>query len=153
MMEASQDIVSCYPVTFRLCMSLGLAWWRNSHLVGWRSDWKGHWSKEATKEFNILFIAESLVSFTKPHELSWRAMKKKAFWVIPLLYQISLSPNISLLEDETKSSFFLICNENQILVLNHIVPWAGFQLQSWGLCTLAGIEENLWANLKPRYQV
>ena len=65
------------------------------------SGYEGHLSKEASKEFKIY----SLVSFTTPHE---KAMKQKA--IVPL------SPNISSLEDENRSSSFLICNykKNQI---------------------------------------
>ena len=67
-METSQDIVSCYPVNH---MSLDLVWWRNSCSMGWRSDYEGHWSKEASKEFKILFIG-----FV--YNATWKAMRKKA---------------------------------------------------------------------------
>ena len=49
-----------------------LAWWRNLRLVGWRSDYEGHLSKEATKEFKILFIGVV-------YKVTWKAMRKKAF--------------------------------------------------------------------------
>ena len=47
------------PTTFVAGWCLYLTWWRNSRLVGWRSessDYEGHQSKEATKEFKILFF-------------------------------------------------------------------------------------------------
>ena len=72
-METSQEsrysmIVSCYPVNH---MSLDLAWWRNSRSVGWRSDYEGHQTKEASKEFKILFIWVI-------YKATWKAMKKKS---------------------------------------------------------------------------
>ena len=67
MIETSQYIVSCYPVNH---MWLDLTWWRNSRSVGLRSDNEDHWSKEASKEFKILFSA--LVLFTRPHEKPWK---------------------------------------------------------------------------------
>ena len=66
MMETSQDIISCYPV---IHMSLDLAWWRNSRSVGWRSDYEGHQTKEASKEFKILFIGII-------YKATWKAMKR-----------------------------------------------------------------------------
>ena len=65
-----------FPATQWIHTSLDLVWWRNSRLVGWRSDSEGPWSKEATKEFKILF--SGIV-----YKATWKAMKKKAF--IPLL--------------------------------------------------------------------
>ena len=44
--------------------------------VGWRSDYEGHQSQEATKEFKILYIGII-------NKATWKAMKNKAF--IPLL--------------------------------------------------------------------
>ena len=77
MIETSQDIVSCYSVNYML---LDLTWWRNSHLVGLRSDYEGCQSKEASKEYKILFIG--IV-----YKVTWKAMNKnlKAFRVIQLL--------------------------------------------------------------------
>ena len=66
-------LLRCYPLNH---MSLNFAWWRNSRSVGLRSDYEGHRSKEASKEFKILFIG--IV-----YKATWKAMKKKAF--IPLL--------------------------------------------------------------------
>ena len=65
------------------------------HLVGWRSDYEGHPSKEATKEFKISWY--HLQSHMKSHE-------KESIRLI------ALSPNISSLEDEARSSSFFICN-------------------------------------------
>ena len=67
-----------FPAAQWIHMSLDLAaaWWRNSRSVGWRSDYEGHQSKEATKEIKILFIGTV-------YKATWKAMKKKAF--IPLL--------------------------------------------------------------------
>ena len=49
----------------------------------------------------------SLVSFTKPPEICWKAMEKKAFiWLLCWDHLIALSPNISSLKDETKSHNF-----------------------------------------------
>ena len=67
-------------------MLLDLEWWRNSHSVGLRSDYEGQQTKEASKEFKILFIG--IV-----YKATWKAM----------IHHIALSPNISSLENETKS--------------------------------------------------
>ena len=58
----------CQTLKFKICTA------RRS--VGWRSDYEGHWSKEAITEFKISFIG--IV-----YKATWKAMKKKAF--IPLL--------------------------------------------------------------------
>ena len=74
-----------------------------------RSDYEGHLPQEATKELQILFMG--IV-----HKTTW----KKAF--ILLLCDFvwgELSPNISSLEDETKSALILICNEKK----NQIFMW------------------------------
>ena len=96
-METSQDIVSCYPVNHML---LDLACRRNSRFVGWRSDYEGHQSNEATKVFKLLSIG--IV-----YKATWKAMKKKAFiWLLclPTFLHLRMRPkdNISSLEDETK---------------------------------------------------
>ena len=88
-METSQDIVSCYPVNH---MSLDLVWWRNSCSMGWRSDYEGHWSKEASKEFKILFIG--IV-----YKATWKAMKKKAFiqlLCLPTFLHLRMRPKVHL---------------------------------------------------------
>ena len=96
-METSQIIVSYCPVNH---MWLDLAWWRNSRLVGWRSDYEGHQSKKATKELKILF-------FGIIYKATWKAMEKKTFiWLLCWDHLIALSPNISSLKDETKSHNF-----------------------------------------------
>ena len=104
-MEASQDIVSCYPVNH---MMLDLTLWRNSRFVGWRSDYENHQSKdlEASKEIKILFIGII-------YKATWKSYEKES------IHQIALSSNISSLEDETKSPLILICNEkkNQIFYM------------------------------------
>ena len=62
-----------FPTIQWIISWLGLALWWNSHLVGWMSDYEGHWSKEATNQFKIL-----LVLFTKPHEKPWK--RKNSFY-------------------------------------------------------------------------
>ena len=64
----------------------------HSDVWGLRSDYasEGHLSKEATKEFKILFIGVILQSHLKSHE------KKST-------HSIALTLNISSLDDETKS--------------------------------------------------
>ena len=114
-MKTSQDIVSCYPVNH---MSLDLAWWRNSRSVGWRSDYEGHRSKEASKEFKILFIG--IV-----YKATWKAMKKPAF--IQLL-KFALSPNISLRENhewDQKSIDFHLQWEEESDFLHAVAIQAG----------------------------
>ena len=67
-----------FSATQWIHMLLDIAQWRNSRSVGWRSDYEGHWSKEATKEFKILFIG--IV-----YKATWKDMKKKAFvWLLCL---------------------------------------------------------------------
>ena len=62
----------------------------------------------------------SLVSFTKPHEKPW---KRK--------HSSNLSPNISSLEDETKSQSTLICSEKKNQIFLHVVAiQAGQKIQS-----------------------
>ena len=105
-METSQDIVSCYPVNH---MSLDLAWWRNSRSVGWRSDYEGHRSKEASKEFKILFIG--IV-----YKATWKAMKKKAFirlLCLPTFLHLRFE-----VENQTKNPSILMCNEKKNQIFN-----------------------------------
>ena len=48
---------------------------KNSRVVGWRSDYDGHQSKEASKEFKISFIG--IV-----YKATWKAMKKHSSYCI-----------------------------------------------------------------------
>ena len=103
-MKTSRDIVSCYPVN---CMSLDLAWKRNPHSVGWRSDYEGHWSKGASKEFKILFIG--IV-----YKAKWKAMKKKAFiqlLFLPTFLHLRMRPKVHLFSSAIRRRiwFFTCC--------------------------------------------
>ena len=68
----------------------------NSHKVwnfwprNYRSDYEGHWSKEASKEFKILFIG--IV-----YKATWKAMKKKAFiqlLCLPTFLHLRMRPKV-----------------------------------------------------------
>ena len=82
---------------------------RDEGIVGWRSDYEGHQSKEATKKFKIFFIG--IV-----YKATWKAMKKKAFiWLLCL-------PTFLHLRMRPKSIDFAlhwVCNEkkNQIFYM------------------------------------
>ena len=86
-MKTSQDIVSCYPVNHML---LDLAWRRNLRLVGCRSYYEGHQSKEASKEFKTSFIGII-------YKATWNAMKKKAFsqlLCLPAFLHLRMRPKV-----------------------------------------------------------
>ena len=95
-----------------------LAWWRNSRLVGWRSDYEGHWSQEASlsKEF-ILFI-------NVVYQATWKAMKKEAF------IQLLCLPTFLHLRMRPKAHWFWSAMQRRIRLLDAVTIQAGQKFPS-----------------------
>ena len=121
--DKARDSVTGLPsvvgINFRVRMFMLLypTWWRNSRLVGLRSDYEGHQSKEAAKEFKILFIGTIIYkAIWKAMNLAWKRKPSSHFSVSQHFFTWG-------------SSSFLICNnvhfEEELDFLQAVATQAG----------------------------